>query len=126
MRDEDNQNELFTWVVKAGLNRLYYINIKQDKNNEIYLVIKESKREADGKKQVHRVMVFGKDMKKFVEGFKKSLEFVNSNNLLANYNEESPEQDKKPTVKAVSKVETAQEIKSVNDTFDSDTDDIFR
>ena len=75
--NNNNPNELFFWKIKAGINRNYYINVKKDKNEELYLVIKEVKTDMDGNKDVHRVMVFEKDFKKFVFGMKKCLEFVN-------------------------------------------------
>jgi hypothetical protein len=74
------QNELFTWKIKAGTNRIYYLNVKKDKNDELYIVIKESKNLMDGGRDVHRIMVFQKDFEKFVFGMKKTLEFINSQN----------------------------------------------
>jgi|LakMenE01Jun11ns_1017448.scaffolds.fasta_scaffold9554662_1 hypothetical protein len=74
--NNDNQNELFTWVVKAGVNRIYYLNVKQDRNGMLYLVIKESKRMEDGSKEVHRIMIFEKDLDKFVTGMKNALQFM--------------------------------------------------
>lgn len=75
-----NENELFTWVIKAGANRLYYLNVKVDKNKQVYLVIKETKRiQEDGSKEVHRVMVFEKDFHKFIQGLIEVLKFLNDN-----------------------------------------------
>ena len=74
------QNELFTWKIKAGTNRIYYLNVKKDKNDELYIVIKESKNLMYGGRDVHRIMVFQKDFEKFVFGMKKTLEFINSQN----------------------------------------------
>lgn len=73
----NNPNELFFWKIKAGINRNYYINVKKDKNGELYMVFKEVKTDMDSNKDVHRVMVFEKDFKKFVFGMKKCLEFIN-------------------------------------------------
>lgn len=78
----DNQNELFTWIVKAGANRLYYLNVKKDRNGDLYLVIKEAKRLQDGSREVHRIMVFEKDLKKFVGGLKEVLHYINSQGLV--------------------------------------------
>jgi hypothetical protein len=76
--NQDNLNELFTWVVKAGSNRQYFLNIKQDKKGDLYLVIKESKRNAEGEKEIHRIMIFEKDLDNFVTGIKEVLHFVNN------------------------------------------------
>jgi Protein of unknown function (DUF3276) len=88
-----NPNELFFWKIKAGVNRYYYINVKKDKNQELYLVIKEVKIDPDGNKEVHRVMVFEKDFKKFVFGMKKCLEFVNEERKLNPRSERQNDQD---------------------------------
>lgn len=75
---QDNLNELFTWVVKAGQNRQYFLNIKQDRKGDLYLVIKESRRNQEGGKEIHRIMIFEKDLDNFVTGIKEVLHFVNN------------------------------------------------
>ncbi len=68
---------MFYKIIKAGPNRVYYITTKEDKNGNIYLVFKEVKNREDGSKEVHRIMVFEKDLKNFVETFKSVLRFIN-------------------------------------------------
>jgi hypothetical protein len=73
------QNELFTWRINAGANRVYYINIKQDKNGEMYLVIKESKSNGgkeSNPKEVHRVMFFQKDFDKLRDALREVFYFI--------------------------------------------------
>ncbi len=79
-----NQSELFTWRVKAGANRMYYINVKKDRNDHLYLVIKENKRDGEGNKDVHRIMIFEKDLQRFVYGLKEALQFINNQGLTVN------------------------------------------
>lgn len=92
--NNDNQNELFTYVVKAGVNRIYYLNVKQDRNGMLYLVIKESKRMEDGSKEVHRIMIFEKDLDKFVTGMKNALQFISDRNP----QDESQPEDSQPAI----------------------------
>lgn len=73
---DQNSNEIFTWIVKAGANRVYYLNIKQDKNGEIYLVVKESKKNYDESREIHRVMIFKKDLAKFFKGMEEVQKFI--------------------------------------------------
>jgi|GEM_PF-1599729 len=75
---QDNLNELFTWIVRAGQNRQYFLNIKQDRKGDLYLVIKETKRNQDGQKEVHRIMIFEKDLDNFVVGMKEVVHFINN------------------------------------------------
>jgi hypothetical protein len=73
----DNQNEIYSVKIRAG-SRTYFLNVKEDKNGELYLVIKESKQSQDGN-DVHRVMVFEEDFSKFISGMKETLEFIKKN-----------------------------------------------
>ena len=67
-----NQNELFTWIVKVGANRLYYLNVKDDINNNLYLVIKEAKRLQDGNREIDRIMILEKNLEKICKWFERS------------------------------------------------------
>jgi Protein of unknown function (DUF3276) len=73
-------NEIFSQEVYAGRNRSYFIIIKQDKNGEMYLTIKELKFNMDGTKEVHRVMIFQADFGNFLVGMQKAVEFIKSEN----------------------------------------------
>jgi hypothetical protein len=69
-------NEVFSWEVYAGKNRTYFFTLKEDKNNELYMTIKEVRYCADGTKDVHRIIVFEKDFANFQQGFHNSMSFV--------------------------------------------------
>ncbi len=73
-------NEIFSQEIYAGRNRSYFIIIKQDKNDEMYLTIKELKFNPDGTKEVHRVMIFQADFGNFLVGMQKAVEFIKKEN----------------------------------------------
>ena len=73
-------NEIFSQEIYAGRNRSYFIIIKQDKNGEMYLTIKELKFNPDGTKEVHRVMIFQADFGNFLVGMQKAVEFIKKEN----------------------------------------------
>ena len=73
-------NEIFSQEIYAGRNRSYFIIIKKDKNDEMYLTIKELKFNPDGTKEVHRVMIFQADFGNFLVGMQKAVEFIKSEN----------------------------------------------
>lgn len=85
---DDNSNEIFTWKVKAG-NRVYFMNVKKDKNERLYLVIKESKQgdEEGSTKEVHRIMIFEKDFDRFFYGMEQVSKFVNDQIIAGNLNQ---------------------------------------
>ncbi|MEM1312813.1 MAG: DUF3276 family protein [Patescibacteria group bacterium] len=72
---KDNQNELHSVKIRAG-SRTYFLNVKEDKNGNLYLVLKESKLNQDGPNEAHRIMVFEDDFQKFITGMREVLEFV--------------------------------------------------
>jgi Protein of unknown function (DUF3276) len=102
-------NEIFSQEVYAGRNRSYFIIIKQDKNGEMYLTIKELKFNMDGTKEVHRVMIFQADFGNFLVGMQKAVEFIKSENPKAIAIRTKPtfkeqdhdENDSIPTIKPV-------------------------
>jgi hypothetical protein len=72
---KDNQNELHSVKIRAG-SRTYFLNVKEDKNGNLYLVLKESKLTQDGPNEAHRIMVFEDDFQKFITGMRDVLEFI--------------------------------------------------
>jgi Protein of unknown function (DUF3276) len=76
-------NEIFSQEVYAGRNRSYFIIVKQDRNGEMYLTIKELKFNMDGTKEVHRVMIFQADFGNFLVGMQKAVDFIKSENKQA-------------------------------------------
>jgi len=79
------QDEVFSWKVKAGPNRSYFLNLKKDRNGKFYLIIKEVKYVNDnsmGGQQVKnsfRIMLFEEDMGKFMDGMGKIIEYITAN-----------------------------------------------
>jgi hypothetical protein len=87
----DNQNELHSVKIRAG-SRTYFLNVKEDKNSNLYLVLKESKLNQDGPNEAHRIMIFEDDFSKFIGGMKDVLEFIKKTQI-ERKNEYSDSQD---------------------------------
>ena len=73
---------LFSQSVKAG-QRLYYIDVKKNRRDEMYVSITESKKVATGNSEMgtptfekHKIFIFPEDFQKFSDGFQKALEFI--------------------------------------------------
>ncbi len=69
--------ELFTEKIKAG-SRTYFIDVKETKNKDKYIVISETKKEGENFTH-HRIMIYEEDILKFVQGLSKALSFLNIN-----------------------------------------------
>jgi len=70
----EERKELFSQKVRAGI-RTYFFDIKQSKENSLYLVISESK-PVSGEYEHHRVMIFEEDFEAFIEGVDKTIKFL--------------------------------------------------
>jgi hypothetical protein len=72
---------LFSKAVKAG-KRIYYIDVKRDRHEELYLSITESKRVKDGTEEVrpvfekHKIFLYREDLEKFIEAFEDAAHFA--------------------------------------------------
>jgi hypothetical protein len=73
---------LFSRTVKAG-QRIYYIDVKQNRKGEMYLSITESKKMLGGTQEMpqvsyekHKIFLFKEDFEKFEDAFHEALTFV--------------------------------------------------
>ena len=74
---------LFSRTVKAG-QRIYYIDVKQNRRGEMYLSITESKKMLSGSPEMpqvnyekHKIFLFHEDFNKFSEALQQAFSFVN-------------------------------------------------
>lgn len=81
METHDKSAILFTRAVKAG-KRVYYVDVKQDRNAKYYLSITESKRMQNASEEQppvfekHKVFLYQEDFAKFGEAFHEAVAFV--------------------------------------------------
>lgn len=75
---------LFSKTVKAG-QRIYYIDVKQNRRGEMYLSITESKKMLNGTPEMpqvsyekHKIFLFHEDFNKFGEALQQAFNFVDS------------------------------------------------
>lgn len=73
---------LFSQSIKAG-QRIYYIDVKKNRRDEMYVSITESKKVtttspdmATSSFEKHKIFIFPEDFQKFSEGFRQALEFI--------------------------------------------------
>ena len=74
---------LFSKSVKAG-KRIYYIDVKRDRHDELYLSLTESKRVKEGTEELrpvfekHKIFLYQEDMANFKSVFLEALNYVES------------------------------------------------
>ena len=80
-REERREQEIvYSRSVKAG-KRIYYLDVRKARNEDLYLCITESKRrQAEGEEvpsfEKHKVFLYKEDFKHFTEGLQDVIAFV--------------------------------------------------
>ena len=69
------RGELFTTQIYLE-NRSYFFNVKENRTGDVFLQIVESKNRDGVEADRHQIAIFAEDMQKFLQGFEKSLDFV--------------------------------------------------
>jgi len=75
---------IFSKSVKAG-KRIYYIDVKQDRHQELYLSVTESKRIKDGNEdfmpvfEKHKIFLYREDFDNFAEAFLAAMDYAKRN-----------------------------------------------
>lgn len=80
---EANDKEiLFTQAIKAG-KRIYYLDVKRNRKEELFLAITESKKTVIGEgddSQVnfekHKIFLYKEDFNKFMTGLEQAIRFI--------------------------------------------------
>ena len=69
------RGELYTTQIHLD-NRSYFFNVKENRTGDVFLQIVESKNRDGVEADRHQIAIFAEDMQKFLQGFEKSLDFV--------------------------------------------------
>ena len=89
--DQKEQEIVYSKAVKAG-KRIYYLDVKRNKRDDMFLAITESKKVVDNDTQVsfekHKIFLYKEDFKKFRDGLDDVINFIRRNSH--NRNEQFP------------------------------------
>lgn len=106
---------VYSRSVKAG-KRIYYLDVKKARNEDLYLCITESKRKQTGEAEPpqfekHKVFLYKEDFAHFTEGLNDVISFVqNQLGTIEERKEWTPEEE---TVETKPEVEEKTEEKSI-------------
>ena len=97
--DREEKEIVFSKTVKAG-KRMYYLDVKRDRRNDLFLSITESKRKgvtAEGQFlfEKHKIFLYKEDFKKFEEALTETLQFIRTE-----MNWQEPEETAEPSQEA--------------------------
>ena len=96
---------VYSRAVKAG-KRIYYLDVKKARNEDLYLYITESKRKQTGEMEPpqfekHKVFLYKEDFAHFTEGLNDVIAFVQSQlGTIEERQEWTPEEAKEEVVEA--------------------------
>lgn len=99
--DMNDKEIVFSKSIKAG-KRIYYLDVKKNRKDEMFLAITESKKVVMGEgddSQVsfekHKIFLYKEDFSKFMSGLAEAIEFINLRQEGEETIVESPEQEVK-------------------------------
>jgi hypothetical protein len=76
--NRSDRNEVFSKKVRAG-KRTYFFDVKEDRDQDYYLIITESKRKfEDGGFVKNKIFLYKEDFNKFSEAFTETINYVKS------------------------------------------------
>lgn len=82
--EEKERDILFSRTIKAG-QRIYYVDVKQNRRNEMYLSITESKKLLSGDTDMpqvsyekHKIFLYREDFQKFQNSVNEAMQFINN------------------------------------------------
>ena len=100
--DKRDQEIVYSKAIKAG-KRIYYLDVKRNRKDDLFLAITESKKKVNGDDaqisfEKHKIFLYKEDFEKFREGIDDVIGFINKN-IEANpmENEEEEENSKSST-----------------------------
>ena len=80
--DEIEKDVIFSHAIKAG-KRIYYMDVRKTRKDEMYLSITESKKIVSGEgedQQVsfekHKIFLYREDFGNFIDGLTKTIKFI--------------------------------------------------
>jgi len=83
--DSGDKEIVFSKSIKAG-KRIYYLDVKKNRKEELFLAITESKKIVSGEGEnahvsfeKHKIFLYKEDFDKFVDGLEETIQYINQN-----------------------------------------------
>ena len=83
-KPQQEREIVFSKAIKAG-KRIYYLDVKKSRNEEMFLSVTESKKKivGDDASQVsfekHKIFLYKEDFEKFMDGMREVIDFIKEN-----------------------------------------------
>ena len=111
-----NDKEIvFSQSIKAG-KRIYYLDVKKNRKDEMFLAITESKKivmgEGDDSQvsfEKHKIFLYKEDFEKFMNGLNEAINFINQKEMLEVIGDMNAKADAENVIDADANIEGALE-----------------
>lgn len=87
---ETDKEIVFSKAIKAG-KRIYYLDVRKNRKEEMFLAITESKKVVNGESdsqsvsfEKHKIFLYKEDFGKFLDGINEAISFINKENASQN------------------------------------------
>ncbi len=84
---ENEKDIVYSQAIKAG-KRIYYLDVKRNKRDELFLSITESKRVTSNESseptftfEKHKIFLYQEDFTKFIDALSKAISYIHDNQL---------------------------------------------
>ena len=118
--DMNDKEIVFSKSIKAG-KRIYYLDVKKNRKDEMFLAITESKKVIPGEgddSQVsfekHKIFLYREDFQKFMAGLEEAVNFIersDMNDYISRLNQEADEEDELKAAEEAQEDKLESEIK---------------
>ena len=85
MENDKEKDIVYSQAIKAG-KRIYYLDVKRNKRDELFLSITESKKKVTGEGldapytfEKHKIFLYQEDFSKFIGGLSKAIGYIHEN-----------------------------------------------
>ena len=85
--DMNDKEIVFSKSIKAG-KRIYYLDVKKNRKDEMFLAITESKKVVTGEGEdaqvsfeKHKIFLYREDIEKFMNGLNEAINFINQKEM---------------------------------------------
>lgn len=99
--DMNDKEIVFSKSIKAG-KRIYYLDVKKNRKDEMFLAITESKKVVTGEGEgaqvsfeKHKIFLYREDFEKFMNGLNEAINFINQKEMLEVISDMNAEADAK-------------------------------
>lgn len=88
-KEEMDRDVAYSYAIKAG-KRIYYMDVRKTRGDEMYLSITESKKIVNGEGddaqtsfEKHKIFLYKEDFSKFIDGLSQVMRYIHDNQSAA-------------------------------------------